>query len=370
LGDPDEHKRTVRRIRQESQLRALPRAFPGEAGRFERPNPLSGLSTREIIVSVDKPGDDDADFALHAGAFPARAIGPTFLSYSPMRADGDFVFEEWESMMYGGDGTVYNNQYCWWLRMEEGEVVAMREYNDSHHAWLIFGRAGKWPDLDPPTSRRHRHHVLGSKGFSDTDDDTPFEVVDQFEMSPAMLADIQVVDGDAGGGGVREAIERRRRALAAGDRQALGRLHGTGFRHFVAGEHPFGWDHLPLADIYAPLVAHLSSPLTVRFGPIHLDGDVAFEEMDIFGRLDDGTVYHNWHTLVHELREGRIVQTREYMDTRHVWVVLGRWADWAAEPVHPRSVPRRSNLQEIAWTVQIPTMFCELERWDPFEIQG
>jgi hypothetical protein len=108
----------------------------------------------------------------------------------------------------------------------------------------------------------------------------------------------------------------------------------------------------------------------VRFGPTVADGDRVFEEMDSFARLDDGSVYNNWHCFVHEIRDGRIVQTREYLDTRHVWVVLGRWAPWAAEPVAPRTRPRRSNLPAIDSTSQIPTMFLDLERWRPFGTSG
>jgi hypothetical protein len=89
--------------------------------------------------------------------------------------------------------------------------------------------------------------------------------------------------------------------------------------------------------------------------------------MDVFARLDDGTVYNNWHCFFHDLRDGKIVQTREYLDTRHVWIVLGRWAPWAATPVLPRSRPRRSNLQTICSTTQTPTMFLELDRWRPLD---
>jgi hypothetical protein len=124
---------------------------------------------------------------------------------------------------------------------------------------------------------------------------------------------------------------------------------------------------LPLAQIYAPLVKHLASPLTVYYGPLVADGTRVFEQMDSFARLDDGTVYNNWHALVHEIRDGKIVQTREYHDPRHVWVVLGRWAEWGATPVPPRSRPRRSNLQGIYTTVQYPTTFGpDLDRWRPF----
>jgi hypothetical protein len=46
--------------------------------------------------------------------------------------------------------------------------------------------------------------------------------------------------------------------------------------------------------------------------------------------------------------------------------VLARWAPWGATPVPPRTRPRRSNLPAIHSTSQIPTMFLDLERWQPF----
>src|SRR3546814_15526691 len=71
-----------------------------------------------------------------------------------------------------------------------------------------------------------------------------------------------------------------------------------------------------------------------------------------------------WHAFVHEIRDGKIVQTREYHDPRHVWTVLGRWAPWGATPVPPRSRPRRSNLQSIATTIQYETSAGpDLERY-------
>src|SRR3546814_6543158 len=84
------------------------------------------------------------------------ARGPTYLTYGPILADGDIVFEEWESQIYGANGELYNNQYCWFLRFEGEEVVAMREYNDTHHAALTFGELGKWPEQIGRASGRER----------------------------------------------------------------------------------------------------------------------------------------------------------------------------------------------------------------------
>jgi len=166
----------------------------------------------------------------------------------------------------------------------------------------------------------------------------------------------------------RALVQGLRRARAAGDQAQVNRFYGPGFRHFMAGERPLGWSPLPMEELYAPLLKHLASPITVIYGPMVADDTRVFEQMDIFARLDDGTVYNNWHAFVHEIRDGKIVQTREYLDTLHLWVVLGRWAEWGKVPVPPRSSPRRSNLQGIAATIQYPTTFGpDLERWRPFE---
>jgi hypothetical protein len=125
-------------------------------------------------------------------------------------------------------------------------------------------------------------------------------------------------------------VRALRHAKAAGDPALVNTFYAKGFRHFIGGERPFGWDHIPLAEIYAPLAKPMASPLTVYHGPMIADGDRVFEQMDSFARLDDGTVYNNWHAFVHEIRDGKIVQTREYHDPRHIWVVLGRWAEWGA----------------------------------------
>jgi len=202
--------------------------------------------------------------------------------------------------------------------------------------------------------------------------DTSFEVVDEFDLDPRLLCDVRPTDAPSpddtasGTDGVKALVRSLRQARAAGDLAAVSALHGRGFRHHPIGERPFGWDHLPLEEIYAPLVEHLASPLHVRYGPVYADGDTAFEEMDVFAWLDDGTVYNNWHTLVHVVRDGKIAQTREYCDTRHMWTTLGRWASWAAEPVPPLTHVRRSNLPRIAWTSQIPMMFSDLDRFAPF----
>lgn len=364
--------RLLREDREASQLRSLPSALPG-APKFERQSPLSGMTPRTLLTALDSPGSNDPAMLMqNMKGFPSQAVGPIFLSYGPMLGDDDFVVEEWESQICGANGTIYNNQYLWVLRFEGDKVVEMHEYNDSHHAALIFGDLGKWPELKPPTGARRRSRKGGAINLPPDELETVWEVTDKFDLSPRLLADVVPVAGPApvkvqpGAEGNKALVRGLNKALASGDPAAVNRFHAKGFRHFIAGHPPFGWDHLPLQEIYAPLVRHLASPISVRYGPMIADDTRVCQEMDVFARLDDGTVYNNWSALMHEIRDAKIVQTREYTDTRHIWTVLGRWADWGKTVVPPPSQPRRSNLQGIAMTTQMPTMFLDMERWEPF----
>jgi ketosteroid isomerase-like protein len=288
-------------------------------------------------------------------AWHSQTVSPTFHGLGPMIAEGDSVAEEWETFIHGADGALYNNQYCWILRVRDDRVVEVREYEDSHHVWTILGRNPVWPELEPPTQPR----------ASNLDG---VEIVTEFDLAPKLLCDPTPAPGDRPSGGAgpeanTELIRSLHRSQAAGDQAGVNGHYAHGFQHFLAGERPFGWDHLPIEEIYAPLLEHARSPLRLRFGPTVAEGNRVFEEMESYAELDDGTVYHNWHCLIHEISDGHITQTREYLDTHHVWVVLGRWATWAAEPVPPLRRARRSNLPAVVATFQHRNPFLDLDRW-------
>ncbi len=289
-------------------------------------------------------------------AWHSRTVSPTFHGLGPMIAEGNYVAEEWETFIHGGDGALYNNQYCWIQRIEGERVVEVREYEDSHHVWTLLGRDPEWPALAPLTARR-RSNLEG------------VEISAELTLDPALVRDPRPrADGPRADGTGPEAnrafVRSLHEAQAAGDAARVDSYYAPGFRHFLAGERPFGWDHLPLEVLYRPLLDHLASPIRLRFGPMVAEGNRVFEEMETYAELDDGTVYDNWHCFVHELRDGRIVETREYLDTHHVWVTVGRWAEWAAEPVPPLKRARRSNLPVVVATFQHRNPFLDLERWD------
>ncbi|KJS04449.1 MAG: hypothetical protein VR73_14445 [Gammaproteobacteria bacterium BRH_c0] len=361
--------RFVRETRQASQMASLPSAIPGEADRFiPEPTGLLGLKAQNVI-GYSEQTSAPTDLAAFQTSFVSLAEGPVFISFGPMMADGDFVVDEWESQMYCSDGTLYNNYYLILLRFDGDDLIDMHMHQDTMHVNVTYGQFGPSKAIPVREPRRPRTTTMYPAG----EIESPFEIVEQFDLKPELIRDVTpgasgpAIEVEAGRAGNKALIQGLRKALAAGSQSEVNSFFGKGYRHFIAGDAPFGWNHLPLQEIYAPLVEHLASPLTLRYGPVLADDTRAFEQMMSFARLDDGTVFHNWHALVHEIRDGKIVQTREYLDTAHVWGTLGRWADWGKQLPTAPTRPRRSNLQGIAMTVQYKNNQApDLERWEPF----
>jgi ketosteroid isomerase-like protein len=370
VTDIERNKQVVRAPYEAAQRQAVPVTLPGAT---EEPSvPKADPST--VISCQDAPGGVNEPMATIAAiiGWHGQTVSPGFTAYGPMIAEGDLVVEEWETFFHGRDGTIYNNHYCWVKKVVDGKIVQVREYIDSHHAFVVLGQRAPWKDLDPPRAPRRRWRPMqppADDGASQ-EIETVFAVRQQFDLDPKLLRDpipggaapARVADTAEGAKGVVRAM---RDAQGKGDSAAMSSFYAPGFRHFIAGEGPLGWNHLPLQDLYAPLIQHLASPISVRFGPMVAEGGSVFEEMDILARLDDGTVYNNWHCFVHEVRNGQIAQTREYLDTHHLWVVLGRWAEWGKTPVPPLRQARRSNLPTITATYQGRNPFLDLERWHP-----
>jgi ketosteroid isomerase-like protein len=365
LSQIERNKRAVRAQYELKQRQAVPITLPG------MPVPADP-DYGAIFSCQDPPGGIDDPKAVGAaiGGWHAQSEGPSLISYGPMIAEGDSVVEEWESYFHGLDGTMYSNHYCWIKQIKDGKAVQTREYLDSHHAFILLGLHAPWKILDPPRApRRHwRPGQSQANAAALTDMDTVFPIREEFELNPRMLRDVtptanpptrfpDTIEGN------KALVSAMRKAQAKGDAAAVASYHGHGFRHFIAGEGPLGWEHLPLQDLYAPLVTHLAGPIKVRLSNMVAEGSSVFEEMDVLARLDDGSVYSNWHCFIHEIRNGQIVQTREYMDTHHLWVVLGRWAEWGKTPVPPLRQARRSNLPYVTVTIQGRNPFLNIDRW-------
>ncbi|MDB5687432.1 MAG: hypothetical protein JWR77_2021 [Rhizorhabdus sp.] len=354
------------------QRNCLPVTLPGEPPRtFER-----HVGAYAMYQMFDPPGGaTDAKAMTEAvGAWHRQSTAPPIHSFGPFVAEGNSVVEEWEVYMHGLDGTIYNNYYCWIRDFKDGDVAQIREYVDSHHVAGILSLQAPWKTIEPSTAPRRRltgwSKEQAAAAAPLTEMETVFPIRQEFNLDPKLLRDViatgtsspDIADTAASSKAVVRAM---RDAQAKGDMAAVNAIHGKGYRLFIAGDGPLGWEHIPVEDLYAPLVKHLKGPIKVRFGPMVAEGGTVFEEMDILAHFDDGTVYNNWHCFMHEVRGGKIVQTREYMDTHHLWVMLGRWADWGKTPIAPIRRVRRSNLPYIRATYQWTNPFLKLPRWDP-----
>jgi ketosteroid isomerase-like protein len=366
----ERNKRLVRARYEAGQLGALPPTLPG----VQAPPAVHPADGNTVISCQDPPGGVDEPGAVIGciAGWHAQSTAPSFNCFGPMIAEGEFVVEEWETFFHGLDGTMYNNHYCWIKQIKDGEVVQVREYLDSHHAFIVLGLHAPWKTLEPSRAPRRRwrpaQSSIGAAPLSEAE--TVFPIRQAFDLDPRLLRDVTPT-GKPGAGfadtieGCKAVVAAMRDAQARGDIAAVDALHGEGFRHFIAGEGPLGWEHAPLADLYAPLVAHRAGPIKLRFGPMVAEGGAVFEEMDILVQLDDGSVYNNWCCFIHEVRDGLIVQTREYMDTHHLWVTFERWADWGRTPVPPPRSARRSNMPFVTASYQGRNPFLQLPRWEP-----
>jgi hypothetical protein len=110
-----------------------------------------------------------------------------------------------------------------------------------------------------------------------------FPIRQEFVLNPELLRDVtptanppkrfpDPVDGN------KALIAAMRDAQARGDAAGVDSYHGKGFRHFIAGEGPLGWEHIPVQDLYAPLLKHLAAPIKIRFGQMVSEDARVFEE--------------------------------------------------------------------------------------------
>ncbi|MDB5687431.1 MAG: hypothetical protein JWR77_2020, partial [Rhizorhabdus sp.] len=287
----------------EGQFNVLPPTMPGGT---DKPHGALGAGAEhlELFACYDPPGgvDDPKSTIAAIAGWHVQSTAPPFHSWGPFIAEGNSVVIEREVFFHGLDGTMYNNVYCFIYTVKDGKVTGMREYLDSHHAVVILGLHAKW-DVHAPSRaprRRWRGPVQSSIGLPPlTEMEVGFPIRQEFTLDPKMLRDV-IATGDSPqrfpdtAEGNKAVVRAMRDAQAKGDIAAVNALHGKGYRLYIGGEGPLGWEHIPVEDIYAPLVKHLDGPIKIRFSELVAEGGRVFEEMDILAKLDDGTVYNNW----------------------------------------------------------------------------
>src|SRR3546814_17968021 len=94
--------------------------------------------------------------------------------------------------------------------------------------------------------------------------------------------------------GNKALVRALRKAKASGNQAMVNSFYAKGFRHWIGGEQPFGWDHIPQKDIYAPLAKHMASPLTVWYGPMVADENRVSSEERRVGKECVSTWRSRW----------------------------------------------------------------------------
>ncbi|CAM4180715.1 SnoaL-like domain-containing protein [Novosphingobium lubricantis] len=111
-------------------------------------------------------------------------------------------------------------------------------------------------------------------------------------------------------------------AAVAGDAAALRGLFAPDCRILVAGDMPFcGWMDVD-AFFAQTAILPLAGPMVFEIGEMVAQGDRVWFEAQSAAKLADGADYRNIYIFQLQVREGRIVEYKEFADTLHIWRVI------------------------------------------------
>jgi ketosteroid isomerase-like protein len=136
-------------------------------------------------------------------------------------------------------------------------------------------------------------------------------------------------------------------ALISGDVQTAMSLTSAGFRYFLSGTMPAsGWSDLAgfmeNAQIFSGLYA---GPITMRIGEVTAEEDRVWLEAESEGKLKTGGTYSNTYVFLLKVRDGKVVEAKEFSDTLYVHDTI--------DLPHTRGprIPRQSPLTVVTGSV-------------------
>ncbi|MDB6062573.1 MAG: hypothetical protein JWM78_2676 [Verrucomicrobiaceae bacterium] len=108
------------------------------------------------------------------------------------------------------------------------------------------------------------------------------------------------------------------RALVVGDIDTLKNCYADDCRFLVAGDMPYcGW--MDRAGFFGQTaILQLDGPITMEIGDITAEGDKVWFEAQSSARLKSGEDYENTYVFFVRLREGKIIEYKEFVDTYYV----------------------------------------------------
>lgn len=85
----------------------------------------------------------------------------------------------------------------------------------------------------------------------------------------------------------------------------------------AAGDH----NKKQIAALFRNMAEQLSNGLKITIKSLIAEGDKVALEAESYGELKNGRVYNQHYHLLMTIRDGRISEVREYLDTQHVFAI-------------------------------------------------
>jgi uncharacterized protein len=141
------------------------------------------------------------------------------------------------------------------------------------------------------------------------------------------------------------------KALVSGDAKTALELIAPDFRYFLTGTLPASgwWDLQGFLDSAQMFSGVLAGPMTMRIGDVTAEDDRVWIEAESEAPLASGGTYINTYVMALRVRNGKIVEMKEFSDTLHVFEAI----DSPQTRGHRKT--RQSPLTTVLTSVQGPT---------------
>jgi hypothetical protein len=242
------------------------------------------------------------DWAQHVFfALPRELDGLFEIVPEQILVEGDLACVRARGRARVKNGRRYDNDYCLVYRLAAGCIVELAEYLDTALITHAFG--GGRPALQPGVMERHPAVAPASYASSALVSDAPATVANKAAIRA-------LFDGPAAEYGARYL------ALMADD--VVYRIQGTTrFSGVYRGKADV------VARLFEPLVALLDGGIQVIADRVFGEGDWVVAQARGLARARNGRRYDNDYCLLYRMRDGRIVEVIEYLDTELVAWAFG-----------------------------------------------
>jgi ketosteroid isomerase-like protein len=139
-------------------------------------------------------------------------------------------------------------------------------------------------------------------------------------------------------------------SLISGDQETVMSLMAEDFRYFLVGTMPSSgwWDRQGFFESAQAFSSVFATPITMRIGEVTTEGDRVWMEAESEALLTTGATYNNTYVFLLKVRDGKVVEAKEFSDTLQVFEAVDRPETRGARK------PRQSPLTTVTDTVRGP----------------